>query len=136
MTGEFVADVIRAIKAETGLAITLSLGERSDDGPSGVEGGRRRPVPAALRDVRPGPLPPHPPEPARAPCRTGSRSCCGCASIGYEIGTGVMVGIPGQTWDTLASDIGTFRDLDMDMIGIGPYLPSPRTPLAGPLGTS
>ena len=51
--------------------------------------------------------------------------------IGFEIGTGVMVGIPGQTWDTLANDIWTFRDYDMDMIGIGPYLPSPRTPLGG-----
>ena len=54
--------------------------------------------------------------------------------MGYEIGTGVMVGIPGQTWDTLANDIWTFRDYDMDMIGVGPFLPSPRTPLGGPLG--
>jgi biotin synthase len=54
--------------------------------------------------------------------------------MGYEIGTGVMIGIPGQTWDTLADDIWAFRDYDMDMIGIGPYLPSPRTPLAGALG--
>ncbi|MCX6549583.1 MAG: hypothetical protein NTY02_01005 [Acidobacteria bacterium] len=53
--------------------------------------------------------------------------------LGYEIGTGVMVGIPGQTWETLATDIWTFRDYGMDMIGIGPYLPSPRTPLAGAL---
>jgi len=45
-----------------------------------------------------------------------------------------MVGLPGQTWDTLAHDIETFRRFDMDMIGIGPYLPGPRTPLAGPLG--
>jgi len=52
--------------------------------------------------------------------------------MGYEIGTGVMVGIPGQTWDTLASDILRFRDFDMDMIGVGPFLPSPRTPLGGP----
>ena len=45
--------------------------------------------------------------------------------MGYEIGTGVMVGIPGQTWDTLANDIWTFRDYDMDMIGIGPYPAEP-----------
>ncbi len=59
---------------------------------------------------------------------------CRMREMGYEIGTGVMVGIPGQTWDTLADDIWAFRDYDMDMIGIGPYLPSPRTPLAGALG--
>jgi biotin synthase len=52
-------------------------------------------------------------------------------AMGYEIGTGVMVGVPGQTWDILARDIELFRDLDMDMIGIGPFLPSPRTPLGG-----
>jgi biotin synthase len=52
-------------------------------------------------------------------------------AMGYEIGSGVMVGIPGQTWNTLARDIETFRDLDIDMIGIGPFLPSPRTPLGG-----
>ncbi len=51
--------------------------------------------------------------------------------MGYEIGTGVMVGFPGQTWDILARDIELFRDLDIDMIGIGPFLPSPRTPLGG-----
>ena len=51
--------------------------------------------------------------------------------MGYEIGSGVMVGIPGQTWDILARDIELFRDLDIDMIGIGPFLPSPRTPLGG-----
>ena len=51
--------------------------------------------------------------------------------MGYEIGSGVMVGIPGQTWDMLARDIELFRDLDIDMIGIGPFLPSPRTPLGG-----
>jgi biotin synthase len=42
-----------------------------------------------------------------------------------------MVGIPGQTFDILARDIELFRDLDIDMIGIGPFLPSPRTPLGG-----
>jgi biotin synthase len=52
-------------------------------------------------------------------------------SMGYEIGSGVMVGIPGQTWDILAGDVELFRKLDIDMIGIGPFLPSPRTPLGG-----
>jgi len=42
-----------------------------------------------------------------------------------------MVGIPGQTWNTLADDILRFRAFDMDMIGVGPFLPSPRTPLGG-----
>lgn len=43
-----------------------------------------------------------------------------------------MVGIPGQTWEILASDIELFGELDLDMVGVGPFLPSPRTPLGGP----
>ena len=53
-------------------------------------------------------------------------------AMGYEIGTGVMVGIPGQTWDILTADLLHFRAFDMDMIGVGPFLPSPRTPMGGP----
>ena len=48
--------------------------------------------------------------------------------LGYEIGSGVMVGIPGQTYEIVARDIELFRTLDLDMIGIGPYIPHPETP--------
>ena len=41
-----------------------------------------------------------------------------------------MIGIPGQTYDDLADDIELFGRLDLDMIGVGPYLPHPDTPLA------
>ncbi len=50
--------------------------------------------------------------------------------LGYETGSGVMVGIPGQTYDDLARDVETFAALDLDMIGLGPYIPHPATPLA------
>ena len=49
--------------------------------------------------------------------------------MGYEIGSGVMVGIPGQTYEDLAADIALFRELDLDMIGVGPFIPHPGTPL-------
>jgi biotin synthase len=49
--------------------------------------------------------------------------------LGFEVGSGVMVGIPGQTFETLADDLLRFRDLDLDMIGVGPFIASPRTPL-------
>jgi len=48
--------------------------------------------------------------------------------MGYEIGSGVMVGIPGQTYDDLAADIALFRELDLDMIGVGPFIPIRRRP--------
>jgi len=40
-----------------------------------------------------------------------------------------MVGIPGQSFESLAQDVLTFRALDLDMIGIGPYIPHAATPL-------
>ena len=49
--------------------------------------------------------------------------------LGYEVGSGVMIGIPGQTFDGLARDIELFAELDLDMIGAGPYIAHPETPL-------
>jgi biotin synthase len=40
-----------------------------------------------------------------------------------------LIGIPGQTWDDLANDILTFAELDLDMIGVGPFIPHGDTPL-------
>jgi biotin synthase len=52
-------------------------------------------------------------------------------TLGFETGSGVMVGLPGQTLESLAEDIMMFRELDIDMIGIGPFIPHPDTLLAG-----
>ena len=41
---------------------------------------------------------------------------------GFQVGTGVMIGLPGQTIPDLAADIRFFRDRDIDMIGMGPYI--------------
>jgi len=41
-----------------------------------------------------------------------------------------MIGIPGQTYESLAGDIEIFRELDLDMVGVGPYIPHPETPVA------
>lgn len=48
---------------------------------------------------------------------------------GFQVGTGVMIGLPGQTFEMLADDVLFFRDMDIDMIGMGPYIPHPATPL-------
>ena len=52
---------------------------------------------------------------------------------GYQVGSGVMSCLPGQTADDLAADIEFFAAEDIDMIGMGPYIPHPDTPL-GTLG--
>jgi biotin synthase len=49
--------------------------------------------------------------------------------LGYEVGTGCLVGLPGQTIESLADDILYFQAMDADMIGVGPFIPNPDTPL-------
>lgn len=50
--------------------------------------------------------------------------------VGYQVGTGVMIGLPFQTLDNLANDLLFFQQLDIDMCGMGPYIEFPGTPLA------
>ncbi|PIE31310.1 [FeFe] hydrogenase H-cluster radical SAM maturase HydE [candidate division KSB3 bacterium] len=49
---------------------------------------------------------------------------------GYQVGTGVMIGLPFQTIEQLADDILFFKRHDIDMIGMGPYIVHEETPLA------
>lgn len=49
--------------------------------------------------------------------------------LNYEVGSGCLVGLPNQTLDSLANDILFFKEIDADMIGIGPFIPNPNTPL-------
>jgi len=49
--------------------------------------------------------------------------------IGYQTGTGVMIGLPFQTFDDLAGDLLFMKDFDIDMCGMGPYIEHADTPL-------
>ena len=49
--------------------------------------------------------------------------------LDYQVGSGVMIGLPGQTAEDLANDILFFAEKDLDMIGMGPWLPHPETPM-------
>ena len=49
--------------------------------------------------------------------------------LGYEVGSGCLVGLPGQKIESLADDILFFKELDVDMNGIGPFIPNEDTPL-------
>ncbi len=50
--------------------------------------------------------------------------------IGYQTGTGVMIGLPFQTLEDLADDLLFMQDFDIDMCGMGPYIEHAETPLA------
>lgn len=49
--------------------------------------------------------------------------------LGYELGTGCLVGLPNQTIESLVEDILFFKKMDVQMLGIGPFIPHPNTPL-------
>ena len=53
--------------------------------------------------------------------------------LGYQVGSGIMVGFPGQTISIIARDIQFFCKNQFAMIGIGPFIPHPQTPLANSL---
>lgn len=49
--------------------------------------------------------------------------------IGYQTGTGVMIGLPFQTYDDLANDLFFFKEMNIDMVGMGPFIEHTETPL-------
>ncbi len=57
-------------------------------------------------------------------------------NLAYEVGTGCLVGLPDQSMESLANDILFFKSIDADMIGIGPFIPNPNTPLKETKGGS
>ena len=125
---EWLAGVLRRIKAETPLAVTLSLGECTEEELAAWrEAGADRYLlrfetsDAALYARM------HPPLRGRPSDRFALLRRL--AALGYEIGSGVMVGLPGQTYASLADDLAAFAALDLDMIGVGPFIPHPATPL-------
>jgi len=48
---------------------------------------------------------------------------------GYQVGTGVMIGLPFQTVEQLAGDLLFMQEMDVDMVGMGPYIEHSETPL-------
>ena len=129
LTKEMVAGFIRWVKDNTELAITLSLGERSEvDFIAWHESGADRYLlrfetsdPELYRNIHP---------PVKGQKHVDRFEVLRqLKAIGYETGSGVMVGIPGQSYDILANDILSFQELGLHMIGIGPYISHPDTSL-------
>jgi biotin synthase len=128
LTAEWIADIVRWIKTNTALAVTLSLGERREDElRMWREAGADRYLlrfetsdEHLFRVI-------HPHRYAEGSNRLTLLKML--QSLGFEAGGGVMVGIPGQSYESLAQDVLTFRAMNLDMIGIGPFIPHPATPL-------
>jgi biotin synthase len=118
--------IIRAIK-RMGLAITLSLGELPEEDYRRLRdaGADRYLLKFETSDCRLY-------EKLRPGCKFADRVKCleSLRGLGYQAGSGNMIGLPGQSVRSIAKDISLFKELDLDMIGIGPFIPHPQTPLA------
>lgn len=139
LTTDFITNLLLRVKSETGLAVTLSQGERGlDELAKWREAGADRYLlkhetsdPALFRRIHP-PVVEERSENGEERNRTSNQRVellRYARALGYEAGSGVMVGIPGQGYESLADDIMLFHDLDLEMIGCGPFVPHPATPL-------
>lgn len=130
-TTERLCDIIRTIKESTDLAITLSVGERDKETyRAWREAGADRyllrieTTDATLFNA----LHPDDDLEERKACLYTLRE------LGYQLGSGVMVGLPGQTAETLARDVIWLHELGAEMIGVGPFIPHQSTPLHAATG--
>ena len=127
----YVEDVLREIKkiGDGALGVTISLGEQTEETyRRWFEAGAHRYL-LRIESSNPDlyatlhPDDGHHKWEVRRDCLLALRRC------GYQVGTGVMIGLPGQTLEDLAGDIQFYKDMDIAMIGMGPYVVHHATPL-------
>lgn len=130
---EAMCALVSRIKKELGVAVTLSLGEKTRDEYKALrEAGADRYLlrfetssPELFHSLRPD-----------SSFENRFRCLQWLRETGFQVGSGIMVGLPGQTAGMIADDILILNELDLDMIGIGPFIANPDTPLgAAPGGT-
>jgi biotin synthase len=126
-----IARLIEAIKSRADVAVTLSLGERDAASyRSWIEAGADRYLmrhetsnPRLHARLHPG----HSLEQRLDHLRA-------LRELGYQVGAGNLVSLPGQTSEDIADDLLLMKELDVDMAGIGPFIPNPSTPLGNAEG--
>lgn len=122
-----MADIVSSIRRKfADCAITLSLGERPKQSlkllfDAGADRYllRQESANSAHYSLL------HPPE---MQLETRLRCLYDLKEIGYQVGCGFMVGSPFQTASTIADDMVFIRQLEPQMVGIGPFLPHSQTP--------
>jgi len=126
-TQKSLGRIIGEIKQRTGAAITLSIGERPlDDYRAFRDSGADRYLlkhetsnPALYRILHPGQA-----------LKQRLKILEYLKKIGFQIGSGNIVGLPNQGIKDLVRDVLFLKELDVDMAGIGPFIPQKDTPLA------
>jgi biotin synthase len=121
-----IAEIIKEIKKTTGMAITLSLGEKDfafyklwrEAGADRYLLKHEVADRVLYEKYHPG-----------MSFANRIESLKYLKTIGYQIGSGVIIDLPGQTPEILAEDLLLSQDLELDMIGSGPFIPHQQTPL-------
>lgn len=127
-TAERLGRMVQDIKSLGQVAVTLSCGERSEETYAYLraKGADRYLLKHETAD---------PALYARLhPCGTLEERVSALKTLralGYETGSGFMVGLPGQTLEILAKDLLLLKEIPCQMAGIGPFISNPKTPLGG-----
>lgn len=126
-TTERLCEMVRAVKKKApGIAVTGSFGELPDEAYAALrQAGCDRYLlkhetadPALYRTLHP-----------ESTLDTRIHCLQTLKKLGFETGGGFMIGLPGQTSETAAQDLLLLHSIGCDMAGIGPFVPSPGTPL-------
>lgn len=124
-----VCEIVSAIrKAYPDCAITLSIGEKSRESYQAYyDAGANRYLlrHETANEAHYGKL-----HPAELSARRRQQCLFDLKEIGYQVGSGFMVGSPYQTTENLIEDLRFLQKLSPDMIGIGPYITHAQTPFA------
>lgn len=128
-TDEKIVDIVSSIKKKyPDCAITLSIGEKSRESyQKYYDAGADRYL---LRHETANPEHYRLLHPEEMSCENRKRCLWDLKEIGYQVGAGIMVGSPGQTIDHILEDLEFMKELEPDMVGIGPFLPHHATPFA------
>ena len=128
-TDERICDIVGSIRSEfPDCAITLSIGEKSYESYlSYYKAGANR---FLLRHETAESDHYNKLHPESMSLETRKRCLYDLKKIGYQVGSGFMVGSPFQTVDNIISDLEFLYELKPDMIGIGPYIVHRETPFA------
>lgn len=129
-TDKIISDIVYAIRSEfSDCAITLSLGEKSRQSyKEFFDAGANRYL---LRHETADEEHYKKLHPKSMSLKNRKRCLFDLKEIGYQVGSGFMVGSPFQTAENLISDLRFLQELSPDMIGIGPYITHKDTPFCG-----
>ncbi|CAD7287525.1 [FeFe] hydrogenase maturase subunit HydE [Campylobacter majalis] len=123
---ELMCEILREIK-NTGMQITLSLGEKSykqylmykDAGADRYLLRIETTNKALYKKFHP-----------NMSLKNRIKCLVNLKNLGYETGSGLLIGLPGYTYKIMAKDLLFLKKYDFDMVGIGPFIPSKNTPLS------